>query len=73
MAAPPRTTPSWLGHLGAPRVGLTTPAAQPAPATLDLPGSWRGVMTALGVGLPHGLNRATNAAAALHRRVSRRG
>jgi hypothetical protein len=59
MTAPPRTTPSWIGHVDAPRVGATTPAEQNPTGALDLPAGWRGVMTALGVGLPHGLNRAT--------------
>jgi hypothetical protein len=72
MAAPPRTTPTGIqgpvGATGQPgSSGPQVTVAQP-----DLPGSFRGLMTALGVGLPHGLNRATAAAARLRRQVRRR-
>jgi hypothetical protein len=45
-------------------------AGQPAALPADLNQSWRGLMNALGVGLPNGLNRSVRVTRRLHRAVS---
>lgn len=69
MARPPRTTPTAPQTLGG---GLTPGQGPPAQVTVqrpDLNASWRGLMSGLGVGLPHGLNRAVKVTHRLHRAV----
>jgi hypothetical protein len=69
VAPPPTVTPAsasagaWI-----PVAGLAAPAAQPAQPA-DLNASWRGLMSALGVGLPHHLNRAASRSRTMHRAV----
>ena len=62
----PRSTPPVIAH-DAP---LYSDAADPHAIPADLNGAWRGLMWALGVHLPNGLNRAVAAGGRLHRAVA---
>lgn len=70
MATPPTVTPqqpTWLGPIDNPQAKA---AAQGEAQQADLNVSWRGLMGALGVALPHELNRAVTRSRTMHRAVS---
>jgi hypothetical protein len=67
----PRIDPADAARIKAAAAdGTFTDAADPHAEPADLNRSWRAVMTALGQGLPHGLNRAVASGRRLHRAVS---